>query len=217
MRYEPDASYKAFIERLTPTTYEIVGVCIPTLRAIAKEIVKGDVAAFLKEDVHYFEDLQLRAFVIGTCRVSPTERLSLIEQFLPLADNWSTIDSLCSSLKEVKKEPVLYWQWLQTLRISEAPFTRRFIYVMYLTYFLTDDYIDEVLQQLEQEESEHYYVKMAVAWALSMAYVKHKGRVLSFLQTTTMPTWTYNKALQKTRESLRVSQHDKQMLQHMKR
>lgn len=217
MRYEPDASYKAFVERLTPTQYEIIGVRIPILRAMAKEIMKGDVAAFLKEDIRYFEDMQLRAFVIGSCHVPTMERFALIEAFLPFVDNWSTIDSLCSSLKDAKKEQRLYWKWLQTLRTTDEPFTRRFVYVMYLMYFLTPTHIDDVLKQLEAEESDHYYVKMAVAWAVSMAYVKQKERTLLFLQTTTMPTWTYNKALQKTRESLRVSAEEKALLKTMKR
>lgn len=213
-----DAAYKALNETLIDTKYEIRGIRVPILRARAKAIIQQQqVETFLQQPLHYFEDVQLRAFVIAGCPVDVDARLALIEQFLPLADNWAVIDGLCSSLKEAKKEHATYWAWLQTLWKQHAPFTRRFIIVMYLTYFLTDEYIDDVLLQLQQQTMDHYYVNMAVAWALCEAFIKQRNKTLTLLQTTTMPTWTYNKALQKIRESLRVNEQDRELVKQLKR
>ena len=44
-----------------------------------------------------------------------------------------------------------------------------------------------------------------------------KEKTLAFFQETDMDAWTYNKALQKTRESYRVTPEDKEMLKGMKR
>lgn len=217
MRYTADMAYKQFTEKLVDTRYPIVGVRVPVLRQMAKELAQHTWQAFLQEEPVYYEDVQLRAFVLAQIRVSAQERMRLLENFFPLMDNWAVVDGLCSSLKETKKEPALYWDWLQTLRNSPAPFTRRFIYVMYLTYYLTPDYIDEVLAQLEQETTEHYYIQMAVAWAVSIAYIKQPDKTLHYLQQTTMPTWNYNKAIQKICESRQVTAETKAMLRAMKR
>ncbi|MER2106995.1 MAG: DNA alkylation repair protein [Solibacillus sp.] len=218
IRYVADEAYKQFIRKLVDTNYPIVGVRVPILRQMAKELTKsGAWRAFLQEEPVYHEDVQLRAFVLGLVPVTVEERMQLLEQLFPYMDNWGVTDGLCSSLKETKKYMAAYWNWLQTLRDDPAPFTRRFIYVMYLTYYVTTDYREEVLAQLEQETTEHYYIQMAVAWAVSIAYIKAPNKVLPFLQNTTMPTWNYNKAIQKICESRQIDPQTKVILRAMKR
>ena len=164
MRYEADEAYKQFNRKLVDTHYPMVGVRVPVLRHMAKELIASDAwQAFLQEQPVYYEDVQLRAFVLAQAPVTIEARLQLLESFFPYMDNWAVTDGLCSSLKETKKHLATYWHWLQTLRDDPAPFTRRFIYVMYLSYYVTTDYLDEVLAQLEQETTEHYYIQMAVA------------------------------------------------------
>ncbi len=62
-----------------------------------------------------------------------------------------------------------------------------------------------------------YYVKMAVAWAISMAYVKQPEVTMQYLKNNTLDDFTYNKALQKITESYRVDPETKQMIRSMKR
>lgn len=218
MRYEADLAYKRFNSRLVETNYPMVGVRVPVLRQMAKALVQsGEWQTFLQQQPVYYEDVQLRAFVLGLVPVTVEKRMQLLEQFFPYMDNWAVTDGLCSSLKEVKAHPDTYWNWLQTLYESDAPYTRRFIYVMYLTYYVTSEYLDEVLIQLEQETTEHYYIQMAVAWAVSIAYIKAPEKVLPFLQHTMMPTWNYNKAIQKICESRQIDAGTKALLRAMKR
>ena len=42
-----EESYKEFSEKITFTKYEILGIRLPKLRSIAKEIKKGDYRTFL--------------------------------------------------------------------------------------------------------------------------------------------------------------------------
>lgn len=217
MRYVADEAYKQFTSRLVDTKFPMIGVRVPTLRQLAKELAHScNWQSFLQEDLVYYEDIQLRAFVLAQIPVSVKERQQLVEQFFPYMDNWAVVDGLCSSLKETKKHMDMYWDWLQTVRESSQPYTRRFVYVMYLTYFLTPVYIEDVLAQLEEETTEHYYIQMAVAWAVSIAYIKMPNKVLPFLQNTTMPTWNYNKAIQKICESRQIDADTKTMLRGMK-
>lgn len=44
---------------------------------------------------------------------------------------------------------------------------------MLLDFYITDEYIKRVLKLIDSIKQEGYYVKMAIAWALSVAYVKY--------------------------------------------
>ena len=58
---------------------------------------------------------------------------------------------------------------------------------------------------------------MAVAWALSVCYIKHKNHTEEFLGKNRLDDFTFNKALQKMIESRRVNACDKERLKILKR
>lgn len=206
MHFSGEEKYKQFTARLVPTNYEIVGVRVPVLRTMAKKAIwANDWQKVIKETPMVHEDVLLQSFIIAAAPITVEQRQRLLEDFFPYMDNWQVVDGLCSSLKEAKKEQQSYWEWLCSLRASEQPFVIRFVLVMYLTYYLNESYIDDVLQYIEQLENDHYYVKMAIAWCISMAFVKDEQRIVTYLIASKLDKWTYNKAIQKIIESTRVS------------
>ena len=58
---------------------------------------------------------------------------------------------------------------------------------------------------------------MAVAWALSVCYVKYPGKTLPYLRNNSLDDFTYNKALQKIIESNRIDNDTKALIRSMKR
>ena len=58
---------------------------------------------------------------------------------------------------------------------------------------------------------------MAVAWAISMCFVKFEGKTMSYLKHNNLDDFTYNKSLQKICESLRVNKDTKILIKSMKR
>ena len=58
---------------------------------------------------------------------------------------------------------------------------------------------------------------MAIAWAISVAFVKFPETTIIYLKNNNLDDWTYNKALQKICESLRVSKETKKIIKAMKR
>ena len=78
-------------------------------------------------------------------------------------------------------------------------------------------FVEEALKILQAIKHEDYYVKMGVAWAISIFYIKQPQLTLSLLQENNLDDFTYNKAIQKIRESFRVSKEDKEMLNGLKR
>lgn len=216
---ESDAKYREFSKSLTKeTALPLLGVRLPRLRVLAAQIARDDARGFLEAcDFSSVEMTMLYAFVLGRLRGEIDEALSWFARAVPHIDNWANCDTLCQSFKQAEKYSSETWAYLMTLRTSEAPFELRVLVVMLLSHFLTDAYIDRVLEVLETTRCEAYYYKMGAAWALATAMAKYREKTFVFLETTALDDWTYNKAIQKMLESYRVSPEDKARLRTMKR
>ena len=68
-----------------------------------------------------------------------------------------------------------------------------------------------------QKNEAPFYVRMAVAWALSSWYVRFPQETEAFLKRETLDVFTHNKTIQKIRESYRVPAIDKERLKQLKR
>ena len=84
-------------------------------------------------------------------------------------------------------------------------------------YYINDQYIDRVLKIYDVIKSDKYYVRMAVAWGISVCFVKYREKTMAFLQNNSLDDLTYNKTLQKITESLRVDKETKAVIKSMKR
>lgn len=106
-------------------------------------------------------------------------------------------------------------EWLAFLKkylSSEKEYELRFAIVCLLDFFINDTYIDEVLELLADIQHDAYYVKMADAWALSICYIKFPQKTEPILERETLDGEIRKKAVQKIRESLRVSKEEKERL-----
>jgi len=213
-----DEEYRKFSSSLIPNVDNILGVRLPELRKLAKNIARGDWRTYLAQaDNRYFEETMLQGLVIGYVKTDIEERMRYVADFVPRIDNWSVCDSFCTGLKFTKNHRSLMWDFLQPYLSSDKEYEIRFGVVMLLLYFVEDEYIERVLQWMDRIRHEGYYVKMAVAWAISVCYVKYPEPTMAFLKNNTLDDFTYNKALQKIIESLRVDSGTKHVLRSMKR
>ena len=75
------------------------------------------------------------------------------------------------------------------------------------------EYLDEIFNILNDfYNEEHYYVNMINSWLLCECFIKHRDETVKFLKTHKLNKFTINKAIQKCRDSYRVSIEDKEML-----
>lgn len=213
-----DEKYRQFQSGLCPNIDSIIGVRLPTLRKLAEEIAKGDWQDYLRNsDDQYYEEVMLKGMVIGYIKTDMDEILKYITEFIPKIDNWAVCDSFCSGLKYTKNHKNRVWDFLQPYLFSDEEFHIRFGVVMLLNYYIEDRYIDKILDICNQIKHDGYYVKMAVAWAISVCYVKYDIKTMYFLEKNNLDDFTYNKAIQKIIESLQVDKKTKEMLKTMKR
>lgn len=205
-----------FYDKLNPTAKPSAGVRIPELRKLAQRIAKEDYRWFLDHNpLDTFEMETLQAFVIGYAKGDIQTLLAYLRDFIPKIHDWSVNDSLCQTFKIARKYPAETYAALMEFKDSKREFEVRAVAVMLMSQFLTDDYIDRVLQVLDGLYAKEYYAKMGIAWAVATAMAKFPEKCRDYMISPDnhLDEWTYNKALQKMRESYRV---DNELVQKIK-
>lgn len=213
-----DIKYRDFSKKLLPNVDNILGVRVPILRRIAKEIVKKDPISYLENVKNEsFEETMIEGFVIGNLKGEKGFIIKYIDSFLPKINNWSVCDTFCASLKIVNTDLDYFFKYLCKYKNSKEEFTLRFILVMFLNYYIDIKYLFKIFEIIQRIKKDDYYVKMAIAWFLSMSYIKYKKETLNYLNNSNLDDWTYNKTLQKIIESRQISDAEKKVIKGLKR
>lgn len=213
-----DEKYKEFHGSLLPGTDNIMGVRLPKLRAIAKELARMDWEEwFAAADDAYYEETMLRGLTVAYAKMDSESRLSYIRRFVPYINNWAVCDCFCNTIKAADKEPEKYWEFLEPYFSSDKEYEARFGAVMLLSHFVKREYLEEALKRLESIDQEGYYAKMAVAWAISVYFTAFPQEVLAYLNGShSLDEFTYKKSLQKILESYRVDKETKEIIREMR-
>lgn len=213
-----DIKYREFHSKLVPNIATFRGVRLPVIRQLAKMISVGDSRSYLDgASLESYEECMLYGLVIGTLKGDFSTIEPYITRFVPYIDNWAVCDCFCASLKMANKRKAEMLDYILPYTDSDSEYEVRFAVVMLMNYYVEDEYIDMLLHRFEHIKKDAYYVKMAVAWAISVCYVRHCAKTLSFLQQNNLDSWTQNKAIQKIVESRRVSEADKIVVRSYKR
>lgn len=218
-----DEKYKDFQSALMPTVdkQSVVGVRVPTLRKIAKtllkdsEFVEHDLPRFLKTLPHeYYEENLLHSFFVSECD-DFDKTIKLAKEFLPYVDNWAVCDTF--NPKIFAKHKDLLWSYIEEWLYSDQTYMIRFGIVCAMRHYLDNDFDKEKFEKTLGVKSDEYYVKIAVAWYMSMALVKKYDVAVKVLQEGRLETWTHNKSIQKTVESRQVPNEIKEYLKTLKK
>lgn len=217
-----DSKYKEFHSSLVPGEDTIIGVRVPVLRQYAGELYReyGEdtdrLLSLIGDD--YYEEIMLQGMIIGRQKKVDMDTLfRRIDSFVPKINNWAVCDTFCAGLKQVKKYRSETYEFLQKYLNSCEEYHIRFGLVMLLDYYVDEEYLQRVLKKTEEIDHDGYYVKMAAAWLISVCFVKFYDETKLFMQRCRLDDFTYNKALQKARESLRITTEQKDELNKMKR
>lgn len=213
-----DLKYKEFHAKLMPTIEpeRIIGVRTPMMRSYAKKFAKSDdVESFLKELPHYYyEENNLHGFVIETIK-DFDECMQAVEHFLPYVDNWATCDLMRP--KVFQKHTDELFPYIKKWMASGEPYTIRFGIEMLMCYYLDDAFLPEHLQMVAEITSDHYYVKMMVAWYVATALAKQYDSTILLYESGKLEKWIHNKAIQKAIESYRISEETKDYLRTLRK
>ena len=213
-----DPAYQAFQSKLCPGVDNIIGVRMPALRSLARKLARESGLLYFQEGPEdYYEELLLKAMVLGYTKGSLANKLPHIAAFVPKITNWAVCDCFCGALKVTREDPEAMLTFLRPYLSAPEEFSVRFAAVMLLEFYIDAAHISTILSLLADVTHPGYYAKMAVAWALSICYVKFPAETLPLLQEGRLDPFTHNKTLQKICESFRVAPQDKAMLRTLRR
>ena len=197
-----DYKYKEFSEKLIPGI-SIIGVRLPILRKLSKKITLEELTD------NSFEEVMLQGMIIGNIKDIEIFKEKCIE-FLPKINNWSVCDSFVSSIHITNNYKKEMFDFLNSLLTRKEIFIKRFILVMYLRYFICDEYIDKVLNNIRKIKMDGYYVEMAYAWCLTEVYLKYKDKFFEFTKREyeKISSFTIKKTISKIKESKKTNKKD---------
>ena len=212
-----DKDYQAGSVKLNPSVDPdtIIGIRIPALRALAKELKGSDEAEkFLSVLPHeYFEEYQLHAFLIGYEK-DFDKGLSATERLLPYLNSWALTDSI--RIKAFDKAPEKLLPHIEKWLKDDHPYTVRFGILCLMNYFLNDRFATRYPDMVAAVHSEEYYVRMMQAWYFATALAKQYDAVLPYLTGRRLEPWVHNKTIQKAVESYRITAEQKAYLRTLK-
>lgn len=213
-----DEKYADFSAKLTPgiPRETFIGVRIPALRKLAKEVAKDPACEeFLAAVPHAFYDENLLHVLLLSQIKDYDEALAGIQAFLPYIDNWAVCDILSPVAFKKHHDDImkLIPSWIK----SPETYTCRFGMGMLMSHFLDDDFKPEYLEMPAAVRSEEYYVNMMTAWFFATALAKQWDATIPYLENQRLDKWTHNKTIQKGVESFRITNEQKDYLRSLRR
>lgn len=210
-----DENYKEFHQKLCPTKYPIIGVKIPILRNIAKELSTKHSLEYLVNNIDNscFENVLLKGLCIA---YSKECNLDYIDNYINLIDNWSLCDTFCNTLKFIKKDKTNYIDFINNCLHNNEEFRIRVGLVLLLNYYICDDYKEYLYNVLDNVNTTYYYTHMAAAWLLSYLFIYYYDDTLNYLKYSKLDTLTIAKGITKAIESYRIIKEQKVELKKLR-
>jgi 3-methyladenine DNA glycosylase AlkD len=199
-----NAEYAVFNKRIVNTGQEVLGVRLPDMRKLARELARGmtvgDARDFIKSaDKKVYEEVLLIGLVIAYAKLTDVEKVELTKQYLKHVDSWAQIDS--ATMRTYGSD--VWWDFAKECLRSDEEFTVRYGVILMMDNFLTDAKLAEVLQLTSKIKNDAYYVKMGVVWLYAEAGLKNYEKTIA--SVTKLEPWTQRKALTKMLESYRFT------------
>ena len=207
-------TYAAFNQRIVNTKMPVIGVRVPDLRRLARELAPNmsaaDISELLTAQNESFDYVLLCGLLITHARLDDQTMIDLAKQYLPHVDSWAHIDVFVEKKRRFAGE--VWWDFALECLQNEAEFTVRYGVISLMTNFLDESHINQVFAALRRIKHDGYYVKMALAWLYATAAVHFFELTLAELENGHIDAWTRNKSYQKMRESRRFTSEEQEII-----
>ena len=211
-------AYAEFNKRIVNTEMPVIGVRVPDLRRLARELAPdvnaAEIGTLLTAQNKPFDYVLLCGLLITHARLNDRTAIDLTRRYLPCVDSWAHIDIFIEKKRRLAGE--VWWDFALECLQSEAEFTVRYGVISLMTNFLDEAHIDQVFTALRGVKHDGYYVKMALAWLYATAAVHFFELTLAELESGHIDAWTRNKAYQKMRESRRFTPEEQRIIRQQK-
>lgn len=136
-----EEKYRDFSASLVPGEEKMLGVRLPELRKLAKQLATADWDTELATEDIYFEEVMLRGMIIGcvTLKMEPEQALDYIRDFIPRVTNWSLCDSVFMKMDILRKDRNLTWEFTLPYLQSGEEFKVRVALIIMMSHLLRCD------------------------------------------------------------------------------
>jgi 3-methyladenine DNA glycosylase AlkD len=214
-----ESGYKAFSKKIISSNYEMLGIRMPALKKLAKELANDpEVETYLQNaEFTLYEHVLLYGLTLGLLKKSSPETIfRYLDPLILTFDNWAHVDTVISSMKLFGKHQEETLVHFLPLKNHEGEFTKRTFIIILMAFFMDEKHINATLEHFTEVPQGQYYVDMAIAWAISTGLVKYYEKTLPLLEQNIFSKFVHNKAIQKARESYRITPEQKEELHKMK-
>jgi 3-methyladenine DNA glycosylase AlkD len=214
LMFYKDEKYKIFNDKLTLSKYSSIGVSIPNIRRIVKDIDENDINTIYEFSPDFIEIIYVKGMLLSKIK-DYNLFLVYLYKYLPLIDNWATCDIIVSCIKLKKNDKDLFLKELYKI-FNGNNFYKRFVYVTLLRFYMYENYFKD-LEYFLSYKSDFYYVSMAKAWLICEMYIKMNNMTYEYLKENInlIEYDTIKRSAQKIRDSFRVSQENKQKITNL--
>lgn len=211
-----DRSYREFNSRLIPGVENVLGIRIPVLRNIVKEMSKEEREVFLNSLPHRWHEENIMHMIIITEEKDFDKAKEMLLNFLPYVDNWQVSDvGIPKSFKSTKDRESLL-EFVKNLISKEGTYFKRYGIFILMKLFLDDFYSSEVLELVAEIDSEEYYVNMMRAWFFQEAMVKRYADAIKYLEDKKLDRFTHLKSISKCVDSRKIDEKTKLYLKSLR-
>ena len=210
-----DGKYRDFNSKIIlQKDYPMIGIRLPELRNYAKELMKENTIPKFQDE--YYEEILLHGMCIGRYRCPFPEKIALIEEFLPLINDWGICDSFVPSLKDINKHRDEYLLYIRKYLKTDKEFYQRYGFVVLLDYYKEEKYLKEIFKHIKATKYNGYYSKMGAAWLLSYMFMFFYDETMSFVSENRIDESVLLKGIQKAIDSYRISDLQKDELRKLR-
>lgn len=206
-----EEEFACFQKRIVnPKKQKIIGVRTPVLRRLVKKY-KAEYKTLLTFSDEYYEVTFIKLNVVALLPYDVFS--SVVFSCVQSIENWAICDTF--KAKCIQKHRDEFIPFIKSFLNGEE-FSERYALVTLLSFYVEEEYLPLIFDCLQKSNRESYYTYMGAAWLLAEVLVKRFDDGVSFLKRATLDKRTHNKAIQKARESYRLSARQKIILQELK-
>jgi 3-methyladenine DNA glycosylase AlkD len=203
-----DEKKAKFDKSLITSQYEILGIKTSVLEDKSKQLAKQNELFDLNPQFH--EEILLYGIVLSKLKISSNEKVDLIKNVLPYIDNWATCDMIACRLKNIEDQSDFFYSLLE----SDKPYFVRFGIVWLMRFYFKID-LKKAVFAIKNVKFDHFYVKMAKAWAYATACAIDFDFTLDIINSE--EEFVRKKSIQKGIESFRLTPAQKDVLKALRK
>lgn len=210
--------YREFVMKICPSERPFLGIRVPLIRDVCKEVDVSCIPELLLVEPVGYEEVLARGFLIS--RLPFDEMMKWFDSQVDSIDDWSTCDTFCSAVgKVIKKNKAKFFDAKMDELLSDSrEFAVRVGLVLLKAVYVDEDYLQVIFDRISGLASrDEYYIRMGIAWLLCDCFIKYPTATTSYMLSSKLPKWTYNKTISKICDSYRVDEETKSLLKKMRK